>query len=101
MRRMSPEDMKPLSLSLSKSMSNEEALSSLSGIAEVPDWIRSFEEGGVSEKIFPFSQRLLPSRIENRLKEAPSCQNFTSIFDELNTVDDSPGIPEPRYKQYF
>lgn len=54
-----------LSLSLSKSI-NEEALSSLSGIAEVGlDSI--IEEGFLKDD--PFSQRLLPSiELENRLE---------------------------------
>lgn len=86
-----------LSLSLSKSI-NEEALSSLSGIAEVG--LDSIFEEGFLKDIPILATVASVYRIGKSVRERHHLKNFAIFLDELNTVDDSPEFQD-RYKQYF
>ena len=86
-----------LSLSLSKSI-NEEALSSLSGIAEVG--LDSIFEEGFLKDISILATVASVYRIGKSVRERHHLKNFAIFLDELNTVDDSPEFQD-RYKQYF
>ncbi len=86
-----------LSLSLSKSI-NEEALSSLSGIAEVG--LDSIIEEGFLKDVPILSTVTSIYRIGKSVRERHHLKKFAMFLDELNSVGNSAEY-QSRYKQYF